>query len=133
MKDIKSNERLLFSIHDPQGVKLLSRLRLKFSHLNEHKFRHNFKECVSPMCGCRLEIESTHHFFLRCHFYHVERSELLNSLYDINLAINELNEDSIINLVLFGSDKYHEETNRKILLNCITYLKATKRFDEPLL
>ena len=43
MKDIKSNERLLFSIHDPQGVKLLSQLKLNFSHLNEHKFRHNLK------------------------------------------------------------------------------------------
>ena len=87
---------------------------------------------MSPMCGCRLEIESTHHFFLRCHFYHVERSGHLNSLYDIDLAINELIENSIINLVLFRSDKYHKETNRSILLNCITYLKATKRLDEPL-
>ena len=66
-------------------------------------------------------------------FYHVERSELLNSLYNIDLAKNALNEDSIINLVLFGSDNYHKETNRKILLNCITYVKATERFDEPLL
>ena len=32
----------------------------------------------------------------------------------------------IFNLVLFGSDKYHKEINRKTL-------KATKRFDEPLL
>ena len=104
-----------------------------YSHLNEHKFRHNFKECVSPMCSCGLEIESTQHFFLPCHFYHVEISELLNSLYDIDLAINELNEDSITNLVLFGSDKYHKETNRKILLNGVSYLKVTKRFDEPLL
>ena len=44
MSDIKSNERSLFSIHDPQGVKLLSRLRLNFSHLNEHKFRHKLKD-----------------------------------------------------------------------------------------
>ena len=63
---------------------------------------------MSPMCGCELEIESTQHFFLSCHFYHVERSELLNSLHGIDLAINELNEDSIINLVLFGSDNYHK-------------------------
>ena len=88
---------------------------------------------MSPICGCGLEIESTQHFFLRCHFYHVERSELLNCLYETDLAINEVNEDSIINLFLFGSDKYHKETNRKMLLDCITYLKATKRFDEPLL
>ena len=54
MKDIKSNKQSQFSIHDPQAVKLLSRLRLNFSHLKEHKFRHNLKECVSPMCGCGL-------------------------------------------------------------------------------
>ena len=71
MKDIKSNQRSLVSIHDPQGVKLLSRFRLNFRHLNEQKFRH---ECVSPMCGFGLEIESTEHFFLRRYFYHVEKS-----------------------------------------------------------
>ena len=52
------------------------------------------------MCGCRLEIELTKNFFLRCHFYHVERLELLNSLHDIDLAINELNEDSMILLLI---------------------------------
>ena len=100
MKDIKSNKRSLFYTHDPQDIKMLSWLRLNFSHLNKHKFRHNFKECVTPMCGCRLEIELTKNFFLRCHFYHVERLELLNSLHDIDLAINELNEDSMILLLI---------------------------------
>ena len=52
MKDIKSNERSLFFIHDPQDVKLLSQLSFNFSHLNKHKAKHNFKECVSAMFGC---------------------------------------------------------------------------------
>ena len=30
------------------------------------------------------------------------------------VAINKLNENSIINLVLFSSNKYHKETKRKI-------------------
>ena len=90
---------------------------LNFSQLNEHKFGHNFKRSVSPMCRSGFEIESTLHIFLCCHFYHVERSELLNSVYNIDLAINELNEDSTINLVLFSSEKYHKEINRKTLLN----------------
>ena len=47
------------SIHDSQGVKLLSRLKLNFSHLNEHKFRQNFKECVNPVRGRGSEIKST--------------------------------------------------------------------------
>ena len=110
MKDIKFNEWSLFSIHGPQGVKLISRLRFNFSHLNEHKFRHNVKECVSPLYGCGLEIESTQHFFFRYHFYYIERTKLLNSLYDIYLAVNKVNEDYIINLVLFGSGKYHKKS-----------------------
>ena len=32
----------LYNIFDPIGLKLLTRLRLGFSHLNEHRFRHNF-------------------------------------------------------------------------------------------
>ena len=37
----------LFSIHHHVGVKLLARLRLGFSHLREHKFRHNFHNTMN--------------------------------------------------------------------------------------
>ena len=38
----------VFPVHDINGVKLLTRLRLDFSHLNEHKFRHDRKtNCFS--------------------------------------------------------------------------------------
>ena len=50
LKDIFNlKQKSLFAIPDPAGVKLLSRLRLKFSHLNEHKFRHNSKDVLSAM------------------------------------------------------------------------------------
>ena len=81
--------------------------------------------CQPCVCGCGLVIESTQHSFFFNPFYHIERLELLNSFYD--LAINELNEDSIINLILFGSDKYHKETNS------LTSAKAIKNIDKPLL
>ena len=32
----------IFKIHDLLGIKFLRRLRLGLSHLNEHRFRHNF-------------------------------------------------------------------------------------------
>ena len=54
----------LFPIHDQIGVKLITRLRLKFSHLSKHKFRHKFKDRVGPMCKCGAEIEKTKQFFL---------------------------------------------------------------------
>ena len=37
----------IFKIHDPLGIKLLTRLRLGLSHLNEHHFRHNFQDFKS--------------------------------------------------------------------------------------
>ena len=30
-------------------------LRLNFSHLNEHKFRHNFLGTINPLCSCGSE------------------------------------------------------------------------------
>ena len=74
---IRVKSRSVFSIHDPIGIKLLTRLRLGFSHLNEHKFRHNFRDTVSAMCDCGSEIESTQHFLLR---YPITNDEGKNSL-----------------------------------------------------
>ena len=64
-------ENSLFFIYDPYGVKLITRLRLQFSHLKDHKFRHGFGDTVSPMYGCNAEIEDIEHFLLRCHFYSI--------------------------------------------------------------
>ena len=51
------------------GLKLLTSLRVGFSHLKEHKFRHNFVNPINPLCSCENFVESTTHFFLHCtHF-----------------------------------------------------------------
>ena len=42
----EKKENSLFSIHNPVGVKLLTRFRLHLSHLNEHKFRHGFEDKI---------------------------------------------------------------------------------------
>ena len=59
IKFFSLHERSLFSLHDPTGVKLLTRLRLKFSHLNERKFRHSFEDIVVPICDCGTKSETT--------------------------------------------------------------------------
>ena len=48
----KKKENSLFSIYDPLSVKLLTRLRLQFSHLNEHKFRHGFEDTINATYAC---------------------------------------------------------------------------------
>ena len=59
----------VFVIHELKGSKLMARLRLNFSHLNEHKFRYSFRDTVDLMCECDLETETTIHFLLRCTLY----------------------------------------------------------------
>ena len=61
---IRPKENSIFAIHDTKGLKLLTRLRLDFSHLNEHKFRYGFKDTRDPMCKCGVETETTLHFLL---------------------------------------------------------------------
>ena len=42
---------LTLNIQFPAG-KLLSCLRLHFSHLSEHKFRRSFRDTTNPVCNC---------------------------------------------------------------------------------
>ena len=52
---IRPKENWVFKIPEINGIKLLSRIRLYFSHLNEHKCWHNFIATIDPMCRCGLE------------------------------------------------------------------------------
>ena len=61
IKIIRTKENSVFGVADIYGVKRLTRLRLNFSHLNEHKFRHNFKDTINPMCNCSAAAETTIH------------------------------------------------------------------------
>ena len=56
----------IYNIHNPLGVKYLTRLRIGFSHLKEHKFKYNFQGSLDPVCSCSSGIETTIHFLLHC-------------------------------------------------------------------
>lgn len=57
-------ENSIFSIFGSERLKLLIRLRLCFSHLNEHRFGHNFQECLNTSCTFSLKTENTSHFIV---------------------------------------------------------------------
>ena len=52
-----------FNIHNHVCLKLLTRLLAGLSHLNEHKFKHNFSNCINALRSCSLEVESTTQLF----------------------------------------------------------------------
>ena len=84
---VKPRENSVFAVHDINGVKLLTRLRLDFSHLNELKFGHNFNDIINPICSCGKEAETTLHYLLRCDLYLIHRLELLNDICALNESL----------------------------------------------
>ena len=122
-----------FNINDSVGVKLLTRLRLGFSHLLEHMFRHGFRDILNPFCSCSIEAETTAHYFLRCHFYNANRPALMNDLNEIDTSFSTLNENNFIDLILYASDKVDDKKNHNIFMCTIKFIKASQRFDENLL
>ena len=85
----------IYKTHDPLGLKLLTRLRLGLSHLNEHRFNHNFDSCIIPLCSCNLEVESTKLFFLQCQHYTNISKTLLNTVEMIDRTILNVNDDDL--------------------------------------
>ena len=74
----------IFDIHNPLGIKLLTRLRLGLSPLHEHKFRHCFQDTLNPLCECAKDIESTMHFFLHCTNFLIPRQTLFQKIRNID-------------------------------------------------
>ena len=124
--------RPVYGINDPLGLKLLTRLRVNFSHLREHKFRHNFRDTLNPLCSCDLEIESTNHYLLRCPFYTCIRKTLLDNITDVIGPVSDLSDDKLVNLLLYGNDVYSTRQKFSVLQNTIIFLKSSERFDIPL-
>ena len=121
----------IYKIHDPLGLKLLTRLRLSLSHLNEHRFNHNFDSCINHLCSCSLEVKLAKYFFLHCHHYTNIRKTLLNTVEMIDRSILIVNDD-LIEILLFGNCKFSLEANSSITKTSINYIKNSKRFDKSL-
>ena len=130
----EKKENPLFSIHNSVGVKLLTRLRLQLSHLNEHKFRHGFEDTISPMCSCNAEIESNEHFLLRCQFCFSLRLELFDKLNKINSSFFKFGAKDQVNILsyVYSSEK-PISLNRDIIKLVIDFLIESGRFDRPLI
>ena len=129
---IRPKENSIYAIHDISGLKSLTRLRLNFSHLNVHKFRHNIKDTINPMCSCCFEPETTDHYLLCCKLYTDLRLDLLNDIYTINQSLKNFSEDQLVNFLLFGSENFTLETNGNILRHTIEFLKTTECFNSLL-
>ena len=123
----------VFKVDNNRGLFLLTRLRVGFSHLREHKFRHGFLDTLDPFCTCRTNsIETTEHFLLHCPNFSNERQTLFDNLRTVNVALFPLNLDFLCRTLLFGDSSLSDITNRDILNYVITFLCDTNRFSGSL-
>ena len=102
----------IFDIHNPTGIKFLTRLRPGLSHLHKHKFRHCFGK----------DIESTMHFFLHCTNFLIPRQTLYHRIRNIDDNILSQSETQLNQTLLYGNQNYHFSINRLINNSTIEYL-----------
>ena len=120
-----------FYCHCPDGLKLITRLRLGLTHLRFHKLKHNFQDTLNPICSCGT-VETTIHYLLHCPNFSNERLTLFNKLQSIDENILSKKDPKISKVLLFGDDSFNYVKNTSVLTASIEYMLSTKSFDVPL-
>ena len=126
---VRPPKKSTIKIHDINGIKLLTRLRVEFSDLRSHHFRHNFN-CASPLCLCQTRIEDNEHYFLHCPQFAYQRKIMLDLVYRItNINIIRQSGKELCNLLLYGDSYSNVIINRVILEATLKYIKNSRRFE----
>ena len=91
-----------FTCHKLKEVKLIKKLWIGISYLQDHKLKHSFQGCLSLICSCGIKFETTVHYLFRCPNYLHERKTPLDNIKSIFCNILGQNDTFISNVLLFG-------------------------------
>ena len=128
LKFVRPVANSVFEINNPYGLKLLTRLRLGLSHLRYHKFRHNFQDCINPICVCGLEIETKTHFLFHCPLFQSARQSLLTNIKKIDESTLKKHDKLITKTLLYGNDKFDSSCDKSIISSTIEFIVSTEKF-----
>ena len=128
LKFIRPEPNRISSTQNFEGLKLLTRTKLGLSHLADHKFRHNFQDCLNPICCCGQEIETTSHFVLHCLSYRCARKTFFEKVNLIDSNILKQSDLSITKNLFFGSEKLNDDKSNALLTSTIEFIQSTERF-----
>ena len=132
LKFIRPSPNNVFNCNNHKGIRLITRLRVGMSHLREHKFKHNFQDCLNPICSCGLDIESTSHFLLHCPTFNDERYTLLSTLNNIDCKLLELTKSSLSQTLLYGNTLFDQEKKHAFLTQQLNIFYLLKDSRSPL-
>ena len=131
-KFIRPSGSSVFRCHNCKGVKLVSKLRVGLSHLQEHKFKHGFLDSLNPTCSRSQDIERSTRFLLHCSNYSIERLTFLNITRNTDRNILYKNHLKVMETFFYGDSPY-DGTNNTLTINAtMKLLIASKRFNVTL-
>ena len=127
MAIIRTSRNPIFNVDDITGITRLTKLRVKFSDLNEHKFRHIF-DFLSPICDCGKANEDNEHFLLHCPLYDIIWQDIFGQLENIlDFNVSDMNSKSLCKLLLFGKHDLDVTVNKMIIEETLHFIENTKR------
>ena len=129
---IRPSPNSSFDIHNPKGIKLITRLRLSLGHFRGHKLKNSFEDTINLLRYCGQDIESTTHFFLQCPLFINERCTLLSTIRRLASKLLDCKNFVLKQTLLFGNTSQTLSNNFKIMNALIDYILSSKRFDEPI-
>ena len=104
------SQRSLFSINDTVGAKLLTRLRLQFSQRLRES--HEWLWCWN---------KNNQSLFLRYQLFANERQKPRDDVHRIDALIKNLNEESLIDVLLYCSDNFNNSKNKYFSIQSVTW------------
>ena len=114
----------MFNVDSSEGLKFLTRIRLGLSQVADHKFIHNFQDCVNLVCSCGQEIETSTHFLLHCFNYHRARQTLFEKVKKIDSSILKQRDQFKTKILLFDDEKLKAAQNKFILTSTFEFLQS---------
>ena len=126
---IRPSRNSIFYFYNQNGIKLLTRLRLGLSHLNEHKFKHGFNDTINPICIFGGDIDSINHFFFHFPKYCEARKALFDNIESIDKVLWSQTESLLTHLLLFGDPKRNSNVNTFILNSAAEIIWSSGRFN----
>ena len=133
LKFMRPEANSVFNVTDNKDVVFLNRLRVGFSHLREHKCRHNFADTLDPFCNCRTNsLEKTEHFLMHCSDYSNERLVMFSSLFQLDISLLPLKPKVLYHILLYGDTNFSTNLNHEILSATVKFLVDTGRFSGAL-
>ena len=125
-------EDSVFFCHNPIGITYRTRIRLWFSHLRYHNFKHGFLNTIDSLCSCSTGIENIVHSFFHCLNFWTARNTFFNEITIADRSIIDQEKIKIIQTFLYGDPTYSVNNNKLILEASIKYILEAKGFEGPI-